>query len=235
MIADDVFIPEKLPDPLTKIDLLKYLELSKNGNIEARNKIIVHNLKLVINYVLTKFSSNPYDKSEMVSVGIEGLIRAVDSYDKTKNVEFSTYATKCIHNAILNYIRGKNKEEKPLSFEEIIPGVMSDTIVTLKERLADKSPSLIDNYENYELNLFLINEINKLRHEEKMIMLLYFGFYDGKTYSQREISKILYISHSNVARILNKNIMEIAHQLFKQGFIEDDKNKWILAYKKRYK
>lgn len=235
MFEEEVFISESLPEPLSKTELIKYIALSKKGNIEARNKVILHNIKLVINHVLINFSRTPYEMSEMVSVGIEGLIRAIDYYDETRNIEFSTYATKCIHNSILKYIKEKKELDKVLSLNEPLAYITDVRPITLEDVLPDNNSDIVEQYEDRELILFLQKEINELKYPEKQIMLLYFGFYNNKWYLQREIGQMLYMTKANVARILIKNLTEISQKLYRHGFIENKDNKWVLAYKKRYK
>ena len=104
------FTTESLPPILTKEQTKQLFIECKNGNSEARNELINHNIALVINQVVKKFCTNNYDRRDLVSIGLIGLIKSVDTFDVNRNISFSTYATKCIDNEILMFLRrDKNK------------------------------------------------------------------------------------------------------------------------------
>ena len=110
MNYEELFIESnKLPKPLSKKELYSYLEQYKQGDLKAREQVIIHNIRLVLNQVSKKFANTPYDKKELVSIGVVGLVKSVDTFDTDKNFEFATYATRCIDNEILMFLRKGKK------------------------------------------------------------------------------------------------------------------------------
>lgn len=103
------FIKSDLSQPFSEEELNIYFRNMKNGDLNARNAIIEHNIKLVINIVIKNFYNTPYEINELVSVGLIGLIKSVDTFDINKNVKFITYSVTCIKNEILEFLR-KNKK-----------------------------------------------------------------------------------------------------------------------------
>lgn len=109
MKYNNLFIDSNLPKSLTAEEINDCFEKIKNRDMTAREKIINHNIKFVINEVITKFSNSPYDLNELVSVGLIGLIKSVDTFDTAKGIKFSTYSTTCIDNEIYYFLKnGKN-------------------------------------------------------------------------------------------------------------------------------
>lgn len=215
----NLFIEESLPEPLTKEELLKYIEQAKNGNKKAREKIIVHNIKLVLNRVIKKFINVEWDKEDLVSIGLIGLIKAVDTYDISKNC-FSTYAVRCIDNEIILFLRKIKKYSKENSFIEIIENKDSSNLYISKIQ-SDNKTDLVSEYEKKELILELKKQLNSLNPKDRKIIKLYFGFYNDKQYTQTQISEIMGVSRSYISTIINKNLKNIKYSLINQNLIEE--------------
>ena len=211
MKYDDLFVC-KFPKALSKEEIFTLYDRMKQGDMEAREKLINHNIGLVVYFVRTDFKDTNYDKKELVSVGCLGLIKAVDTYDISKGNEFSTYAGRCIINEINYFLRGLKKNSKVLSFEDV--AYLSSDGNDLK--LEDVIPSKIDierdymesEYSKLELDL-LKQSMECLDERNKKIVMLYFGFFDGKVYAQKEISDMLNISQPQVSRIINRSLKKI--------------------------
>ena len=120
MNSNDLFIEDKLPEPLNSKELNFYFEKMHAGDTKARKVIIEHNIKLVLFQVEKFFNHTPYEPQELVSVGIFGLIKSVDTFDTSKKIQFSSYASKCIHNEILMFIRKCKKHLNDNNFDNVI-------------------------------------------------------------------------------------------------------------------
>ena len=196
----------KLPNTLSKSETEIYFKNFKAGDLNAREQLITHNIKLVI-YQIKSFNGIIHDKEELISVGLIGLIKAVDSFDLSKNIAFSTYASTCIHNEILNFIDAQEKHlivdslETPLSFNN------SENKINLLDKLSDPRIDLASNYEKKEFYLIIRQLIDNLPILEKKVIMYYFGFIEDKPLTQQEISKKLNISKHKIsitiAKILN--------------------------------
>ena len=124
MYYNELFIEDKLPDPLSQSELYSYFEKMKSGDTKAREIIIKHNIKLVFNQVMKRFCNMPYEKKELISIGLIGLIKSVDTFDISKDRKFSSYAVKCIDNEILMFLRREKKYSKEQSLDTPLGGMM---------------------------------------------------------------------------------------------------------------
>ena len=206
------FNGEELPEELTRNDMIILFNRMKQGDMEAREEIINHNIKFVIYCVRNKFRSVDYDNEELVSVGCLGLVKAVDTYDISKGREFSTYAGRCIINEINYFLRGLKKDSKVLSFEDVAYLSNDGNDLKLEDVILSKVDIERDymesEYSKLELNL-LRQSMECLDERNKKIVMLYFGFFDGKAYAQKEISDMLNISRSHLSRIINRSLKKI--------------------------
>lgn len=175
----------------------------KQGDYNARNKLIESNIRLVLYRISTHFINVNYDKKDLVSIGIIGLINAVDTYDITKEIHFTTYAIKCIDNIIYKYLRTLKKENKVISIE-------SNNIEIKKYiDIEQICINIITKEEEYKI---IHNILNNLTEREKQIITLYFGF-ENKTHSQAEISKYLSLSQGYISKLLIKTLTKIKAEL----------------------
>lgn len=221
MNYEELFIESnKIPKPLPKKDLYSYLEQYKQGNLKAREQVIIHNIRLVLNQVSKKFANTPYDKNELVSVGIVGLVKSVDTFDTNKNFEFATYATKCINNEILMFLRKGKKSAFDQSINTPIGTDKEGKEKKIEDILEDDTSNFVSEYEKQ----ITYNEIRKvvynLPNRDREIILLHFGFIDDRTYTQKEIADKLKISQSYVSRLIIKIVKKIGIQLQENGVIE---------------
>ncbi len=221
MVYEELFIESnKLPKPLSKSELYSYLKQYKQGDLSAREKVIIHNIRLVLNQVSKKFANTPYDKKELVSIGIVGLINSVDTFDMDKSIKFATYAIKCINNEILMFLR---KGEKNIADQSIYKpiGIAKDgTEKILADILEDDTFDFVSEYEDQ----ITYNEVRKavynLPDRDREIILLYFGFIDNHQYTQNEIAEKFQMSRSYVSRLITKIVKRIGIQLQANGVIE---------------
>lgn len=223
MKHENLFVDYKFPEPLSDEEIKYYMKEIENGNQQARKTVIEHNIRLVLNQVLKKFTNVPVEKQELVSVGLIGLIKAVNTFDYTKNFKFSTYAFRCIDNEILMYINKNKKNFNTISLDS--SEFDDDSINTtkedsLKDVLVDESVDIIYDYERKELIEGIKSSLNLLTDLERKCVMLYFGFINNKEYKQYEIAKIVNMTQSYVCRVLNRGIRKIAQVLKDEKLID---------------
>lgn len=221
MNYEELFIElNRLPKPLSKKELYSYFEQYKQGDLKAREQIIIHNIRLVLNQVIKKFANTPYEKKELVSIGIVGLIKSVDTFDTDKNFEFATYAVRCIYNEILMFLRKGKKFAFDQSINTPIGTDGEGNAKTIEDILEDDTLDFVSEYEDQ----ITYNEVRKvvynLPDRDREIILLYFGFIDDHSYKQKEIADKLKLSQAYVSRLITKIIKKIGIQLQENGVIE---------------
>lgn len=183
-----------MPKPLKKEEIYDYFEKMKNGDMAARDKIINHNIRLVINEVIKKFSNSPYDLKELVSIGLIGLIKSVDTFDITKELQFSTYSTRCINNEILMFMRKSKKYINDTSLNQAIGTDKEGKELKLEDTLSDINSDFALEYEDNETYKVIRNVVNNLPDRNKNIIIKHFGFKNNNPMTQREIADELGLS-----------------------------------------
>ena len=214
----------KLPKQLSKEELYKLLEEVSKGNVEARDKVIDHNKRLILYRISTRFEYTSCDKEDLISVGNLGLMRAVDSYDVSKGVEFTTYAIKCIDNAILNFLKVNRKYMLEDRLEDVIYYDKQGNEIKLGDTIKDRT-NLEEDFEHKELYEVIRELINQLSDRDRKIIMMNFGFYDDIVYSQKEIASLLNIPQSSFSRLKNKLINYLGMRLEEEGIIVLPKKK----------
>lgn len=220
MYYNELFIESKLPNALSKQDSYKYLQKYHNGDKFAREILIKHNIRLVLYQVVKKFSNTQFEQKELVSIGIIGLIKSIDTFDITKCYEFTTYATKCINNEILMFIRKNKKYINDSSLDSVVSINKDGEYLTILDTLTDDRKDFVSCYEDNLIYQIIRVIVSKLPKREKTIVMLYFGFKDNKIYNQCEIAEKLNLSQPYVSRLLNKTLEEITNYLVDNGLIE---------------
>lgn len=200
-MEDNLFLT-KLLEPLTKQELNDCFQRFYCGDMEARETIINHNIRLVWLIVTRVSSTMLYDKKELFSNGCIGLIRAVDTFDATKGYSFSSYACACIKNEIIVYARKENKHMNNVSLEEIVG--IEDSEQTREDTIPDDKINIEVDFEKKEIYRIVRHCINDLPDMEKKVVMMYYGFINDKLYTQEEIGKINHISKQYVSKIIEK-------------------------------
>ena len=206
------------PDPLSTEEEERYIYLAINGDKEARNMLVEHNLRLVAHIVkkYENFNENPDD---LISIGTIGLIKGIDTYNPEKPVKLITYAAKCIENEILMYIRQNKKNMNNLSLDDSIGYDKDGNEITLGEVLKSEyvdSSEIINLKDNVEL---LRTYIGVLTKREKEIIIRRYGLLDKDEETQREIAKDLKISRSYVSRIEKRALVKLYREFIKNNKI----------------
>lgn len=206
---------ESFPKPLKKSEEQHYLELAAKGNINARNILVEHNLRLVA-HIIKKYYQNYGGQDDLVSIGTIGLIKAINTFDLNKNIKLSSYASRCIENEILMFFRNNRKSSQDVSLNDTIDTDKDGNPLTLMDIMA----SDMDVAEDVDTKLHLevlnayINEV--LTPREKEVIIKRYGIGGGKVQTQRELAKKLNISRSYISRI-EKKALEKLRSRYEQG------------------
>ena len=199
---------DKLPAPLSKEDEVKYVTLSMNGDKKARSKLIEHNLRLVV-FLAKKYENTGVDLEDLVSIGSVGLIKGVNTYKLSKNIKLATYASRCIDNEILMFLRKNKRRRGEISFEDNLSFDSEGNELHLEDILGTDSDIVTKGLEEETNKKLLYEEIEKLSERDKKIMVLRYGLYDNEEMTQKDVAKLLGISQSYISRIEKKVIRKL--------------------------
>ena len=199
---------DKLPPPLSKEDELKYLIRAKTGDEEARNILIEHNLRLVV-FLAKKYENTTYDIEDLVSIGSIGLIKGINTYKIDKNIKLATYASRCISNEILMFLRKNKRKKAEVSLEDALNYDAEGNELHLEDILGTDADLVPNEYEKQVDKEILSKEIEELQDRDKEIMTLRYGLNNTKEYTQKEVAEILGISQSYISRIEKKVIRKL--------------------------
>ena len=197
-----------LPPPLSNEEEIKYLKLSSEGDIEARNKLIEHNIRLVV-FLAKKYENTGYDLEDLVSIGSIGLIKGINTYKMDKNIKLATYCSRCIANEILMFLRKNKKRKTEISFEDALNYDAEGNELHLEDILGTDSDIVYDEFVSKIDKKFLEKELNMLNPREKHIMKLRYGLNNTEEYTQKEVANMLGISQSYISRIEKKVIKKL--------------------------
>lgn len=199
---------DKLPPPLSKEEELALLIRLQNGDDSARDKLIEHNLRLVV-FLAKKYESSGYDIEDLVSIGSIGLIKGINTYKIDKNIKLATYASRCVANEILMFLRKNKKRKTEISFEDALNYDAEGNELHLEDILGTDEDIVIKEFESSMDKKMLAEEINKLDPRDKQIMLLRYGLNNTEEFTQKEVAEILGISQSYISRIEKKVIKNL--------------------------
>jgi len=203
------------PDPLSSNEEEKYILDMLNGDVDARNKLIEHNLRLVA-HIVKKYDVNGDDNDDLISIGTIGLIKGVDSFSNKHGVKLTTYCARCIENEILMYFRSNNKNNKNISINESIGFDKEGNEITILDVLKTPAPDFINDISEKD-NIKLLKEYYKvLNDREKEIINKRYGLNNENEKTQKEIAKEYKISRSYVSRIEKKAIGKLNTKLAKE-------------------
>ncbi|MBO5183000.1 MAG: RNA polymerase sporulation sigma factor SigK [Bacilli bacterium] len=199
---------DKLPAPLSKEEEVMYVEKSMQGDTLAREKLIEHNLRLVV-FLSKKYENTGVDLEDLVSIGTIGLIKGVNTYKLDKNIKLATYASRCIDNEILMFLRKNKKRRSEISFEDSLSYDQEGNELHLEDILGTEKDIVTKGIEEEHDKKVLYNEINKLKKRDKQIMILRYGLYNTEEMTQKDVAELLGISQSYISRIEKKVIRKI--------------------------
>lgn len=204
---------DKLPDILDQNSQKMLIIESKNGSLLAREKLILHNLRLVANIVNKKEINSEYDYEEIFQIAVVGLIKAIDSFDTNKNCLLSSYAYTCINNEISHYFRDNNTKYTKISLSENIGRDKDDSDMTLEATLFDETI-------NIELEYELADQISQIKniistfskYEQDIIYAIMYGINGEKT-TQADIARLFHCSRNNISNIIKKLRSKIINRI----------------------
>ncbi len=212
-IVNYMFSAESLPEPLpTENELALVKDFQEHNDLSAKSKLIEHNLRLVM-YIAKRFESNKLDMQDLVSVGSIGLIKAVDSYKADKNIKLATYASRCIENEILMFLRKANKTINDLSLDDGLVNDDEGNSLSLGEMIPDDK-LVYDEVELKDQKAFLLESIEKLNKREKTIMCMRYGLHGYDELTQKEVADIMNISQSYISRLEKKILHKLKIEMY---------------------
>lgn len=206
--------PDVLPPPLTKEEEAKiFLKLEEKDN-DAEQKLIVHNLRLVV-YIAKKFESTGICVDDLISIGTIGLIKAVKTFCPNKNIKLATYASRCIENEILMHLRKVQSSKNDISIDEPLNVDWDGNELLLSDVLGTDEDSINYGIEADVEKTILISAVNSLGKRERNIMNLRFGLQNNNEHTQKEVADIIGISQSYISRIEKRVIKKLKKDLEK--------------------
>ena len=203
---------ESLLPPLSKEEETKYIIKNMQGDLNARNKLIEHNLRLVV-FLAKKFDNTSFDLEDLVSIGTIGLIKGVKTYKLDKNIKLATYVSRCISNEILMFLRKNKRTITEVSLEDTLNYDNEGNALSLEDVLGTEIDIVDKDFQSKNDKELLEKEISKLPKRDREIMIMRYGLYNQKDYTQKEIADKLNISQSYISRIEKKVIKRIKYLL----------------------
>ncbi len=197
-----------LPEPLSKQEEEFYLHLASDGDLYARDKLIEHNLRLVV-FLAKKYENTKVDLEDLVSIGTIGLIKGIKTYQMDKNIKLATYASRCIDNEILMYLRKNKRVRTEVSFDESLSFDADGNELHLEDILGTDPDIVTRNLEKETERNLVMEEINKLNDRDREIIILRYGLLGNKEMTQKDVADLLGISQSYISRIEKKVIRRL--------------------------
>lgn len=199
---------DKLPAPLSKEEEVKYVTMAMDGNEMAREKLIEHNLRLVV-FLAKKYENTGESLEDLVSIGSVGLIKGVNTYKLGKNIKLATYASRCIDNEILMFLRKNKRRRGEISFEDSLSYDSEGNELHLEDVLGTDDDIVTKGLEEEVEKKMLYREINNLNERDKKIMIMRYGLFNHDEMTQKDVAKLLGISQSYISRIEKKVIKRL--------------------------
>lgn len=203
-----------LPPPLSKEEEAVIMQQIKDGDEKAREPLIVHNLRLVV-YIAKKFENSNVNIEDLISIGTIGLIKAVNTFSPDRNIKLATYASRCIENEILMFLRKTSQNKYEISIEEPLSTDWDGNELLLSDILGSENDTVsADIEQEVEINQ-LLEAVSRLNTREAMIMELRFGLNGNKEHTQKEVADLLGISQSYISRLEKRIIGKLKQDLEK--------------------
>lgn len=193
-----MYFPMNLPEPLDEDLESHLLDLVALKDLQARNTLIEHNLRLVV-YIAKRFESPKVMLEDLISIGSMGLIKGIETFKKDKNIKLATYCSRCIENEILMFFRKIQKQKLEISLDDTLNVDADGNELILADVLSTNEPSQLDNVINNERKKMMYLELNKLSKREKEIISLRFGLFGKEEMTQHEVASYFGISQSYIS------------------------------------
>ena len=206
---------EALPLPLSAEEEREKLNLLKEGDERAKAELVEHNLRLVV-YIAKKFEGTGADGDDLVSVGTIGLIKAIDSFRADKNIKLATYASRCIENEILMYLRRLARAKQEVPFDEPLNTDWEGNELLLSDVMGTDADTVYSDVEGGVERELLKISLSRLSVREQKIMRMRFGLDGGEEMTQKDVADTLGISQSYISRLEKKIIQKLKKDISKQ-------------------
>lgn len=206
---------EALPLPLSSEEERVKLNLLQNGDERAKAELVEHNLRLVV-YIAKKFDGTGADGDDLVSVGTIGLIKAIDSFRADKNIKLATYASRCIENEILMYLRRLSRSKQEVSFDEPLNTDWEGNELLLSDVMGTDADTVYSDVEGGVERELLKKSLSRLSLREQKIMRMRFGLDGGEEMTQKDVADKLGISQSYISRLEKKIIAKLKKDISRQ-------------------
>ncbi len=203
-----------LPHPLARDEEEAALIALENGDQQARDTLIEHNLRLVV-YIAKRYETNPIFMEDLISIGTIGLIKAVNTFKRDKNIKLVTYASRCIENEILMFLRKKSRRKTEISFDEPLNVDYDGNELLLSDILGTEGDIVVESFYAEEDKRQLLKAMSKLKENERMILEMRYGI-NHEELTQKDIADQLGISQSYISRLEKRIIQKLRNQLIKQ-------------------
>lgn len=207
--------PQTLPPPLSKEEEQRLTEENANGDKKARDRLVEHNLRLVV-YIAKKFENSGVNIEDLISIGTIGLIKAVNTFKPDKNIKLATYASRCIENEILMHLRKVNQQRLDISLDEPLNVDWDGNELLLSDVLGSDGLEINDNIEQEDERKVLYCCMQGLSARDRLIMNMRFGMNGKKEHTQKEVADILGISQSYISRLEKRIILKLKRDIEKQ-------------------
>ena len=205
---------DTLPPPLEKKAEQQALEALATGDEGARSLLIEHNLRLVV-YISKRFENTGINIEDLISIGTIGLIKAVNTFNSGKNIKLATYASRCIENEILMYLRKIGSQRTEISFDEPLNTDWDGNELLLSDILGTDEDEVARPMEDDAERHMLMEAIASLNEREQNIILMRFGLPDGQEYTQKEVADIMGISQSYISRLEKRIIEQLRREMLR--------------------
>ena len=199
---------DKLPPPLDKDEEEYYILQASDGDTFARDKLIEHNLRLVV-FLAKKYENTGVDLEDLVSIGTIGLMKGVKTFSSDKNIKLATYASRCIDNEILMFLRKNKKVKGEVSFEESLSFDADGNELHLEDVLGTDKDIVTKPLEDDLNKRLMMEEIERLSERDREIIIMRYGLFNHPEKTQKEVADILGISQSYISRIEKKVIKRL--------------------------
>ena len=206
---------DTLPPPLPRAEEEKAIAALDNGDTQARKLLIEHNLRLVV-YICKRFENTGINIEDLISIGTIGLIKAVNTFNSGKNIKLATYASRCIENEILMYLRKIGSQRTEISFDEPLNMDWDGNELLLSDILGTDCDEVCRPLEDDAEKAMLMQAVSTLSEREQEIITMRFGLVGNRGYTQKEVAGILGISQSYISRLEKRIIDRLRRELQKQ-------------------
>lgn len=204
-----------LPEPLNEEEERFYVERMLNNDIEARNVLIEHNMRLVV-FIAKRFESPKVLLEDLISIGSMGLIKGVETFKQDKNIKLATYASRCIENEILMFLRKVSKQKNEVSLDEALNVDGDGNELLLADVIPTNQTLAIDEAISNEKQRLMYEAVERLSAREREIITLRFGLYKTEELTQKEVADKLGISQSYISRLEKKIIDKLKNEMEKK-------------------